>query len=684
MNRLILFIGAFFLLFAFSCSQKEPVEEKEAIVDSIINMSAWVYDSRMDKDASYRKLVKILAEQPNLSIRPKFNIYGSLCYYHFYKKDLNKALLYADSMVLVLQKSNEPDKYLRELAQGYYSKGDILFYLGSYDESYQNYYRAKEIISSNQDNCLSSDYSYRIGMVLYRQAKYAEACYFFTTGYSEGSSCVQNFAQIYRQQELLNNAALCYSKQNKIDSALIAYNRALAYINQNDIIADKKTFFSIARGVVYGNIGTEYFKQKQYQKAEEFLIKSIEINDKPYFENNDAALTQIKLGKLYLETNNLPKAVKLLAKLEIALKKINLPEANRDYQFLMSTYLGRIGRTAEAYAYLSRYVLMTDSIQRQLDKMRSSNINERFRNLDSQTEIGLLKRETELKDIYLYLSIVFVLMTLAIVLLIYFNWKKSRNNVKKLTELNNEIFLQKQKLEDTLQNLEISNKEKDSILRAVAHDLRNPIGGISSLVNMIMEDGEEDDESLLKHQLIRETCDNTLKLINELIEASENQNTQQIIDHRSITNLVEVVNNAIELLNFKAQEKQQYIQFEMPVKPILISINKEKIFRVVSNLISNAIKFSEENKTIEVILSQKKEEILVEVIDHGIGIPLHMQDKIFQVFTAAKREGTNGEKSYGLGLSICKQIIEAHGGKLNYRPNKTRGSNFLFSLPLDQ
>lgn len=671
---------AFFVLCALACKDKKKIDKANASIDSIINLSSWTYVDSKDREKSVRQLDSILQHNPELDASARFKIYGNLCsYYYVHKKNMAKAMRYADSMILVIEKSGNYENYIRELALGYYSKGDVLFAVGRYDDAYKNYYRAKQILALKKDSCTSSDYSYRIGMVLYKQAKYADAAYFFNQGYLESENCVQDFAQVYRRQELLNNAALCYAKQNKTDSALQAYNKALAYIDQNDTFSDKKTFFDMARGVVYGNIGGEYFKKKDFKEAEFFFKKSIAINGRPGYENADGALTKIKLGKLYLKLNRLDEIKKILQELRLSLGKLNSSEVTRAYNQLDAHYQAKAGNVVAAYDHLSKYLEMTDSVQNELDKLRATDINEHFRNLDSQSEIDYLKREKQWQGVYLFVTVVFSIMAIIIILLIVFYWRKSRNSVNKLTELNNEVSLQKLKLEETLIELEKSNGTKDSILRAVAHDLRNPIAGIDTLVDLAMLEEEKSED---KHLLIKQACANALQLINELIEAAENQNLDQSANKWIQTDLVRLIADAIELMQFKANEKQQQIHFKTTAPAIDVKINEEKITRVLDNLMSNAIKFSDEGAEIMIEAEVKDNMVLVAVKDHGMGIPQEMQADVFQLFTSAKRPGTKGEKSYGLGLSIAKQIIEAHGGQIWLESNAIAGTTFYFSLPI--
>jgi signal transduction histidine kinase len=109
--------------------------------------------------------------------------------------------------------------------------------------------------------------------------------------------------------------------------------------------------------------------------------------------------------------------------------------------------------------------------------------------------------------------------------------------------------------------------------------------------------------------------------------------------------------------------------------------SREKLWRVVSNLIGNAIKFSPTGASINVSMEQRAGGIRIAVKDEGIGIPPDMQEKIFDLFTEAKRPGTAGEQAFGLGLAISKQIVEAHGGRIWFESGTTKGTTFFVDLP---
>jgi signal transduction histidine kinase len=146
------------------------------------------------------------------------------------------------------------------------------------------------------------------------------------------------------------------------------------------------------------------------------------------------------------------------------------------------------------------------------------------------------------------------------------------------------------------------------------------------------------------------------------------------------TDVNELLRDAVAALGCKANEKQQkiIIDYLQPASNILG--NKEKMQRVIINLVTNAIKFSETGSEIYVAATRLDGSIRIKVADQGIGIPDNLKGQVFDMFTEAKRIGTAGEKPYGLGLSICRQIVEAHDGKIWFTTTKGKGTSFYVEL----
>ena len=463
------------------------------------------------------------------------------------------------------------------------------------------------------------------------------------------------------------------------DSALTYFNKALAFIDKNGFrYPDRKLHLESAKGVVYGNIADIYIKQKKYAQAADLLKKSIAINLKPGYDNHDAELTEIKLGQIYLNLDQKDLLLNLLAKIRTQLDTVKNDDAEADYNRLLGNYYERKNELKQALAHIQKYNLLKDSIAQRASILMQTDVNQQLSNYEKQHEINILSNDNKLQAIYLCVSVFFAAMALIIVFLVYRNWTRSKQDLETVNLLNRQINNQNHVLEKAFNELNTSSQEKDRILRTVAHDLRNPIGGIASLTTMMSEDDYTAEHKELIN-LLKETSFNSLELINEILEATNMNAVALNLEQIEINSLV---SNSVELLRFKAAEKGQKILLDILNMQQELYISREKIWRVISNLISNAIKFSPTGGEIQVKIAEVNGKIIIAVQDHGIGIPDNLKDEVFTMFTTAQRPGTSGEKSFGLGLSICRQIMEKHYGKIWFESESNIGSTFFISLPI--
>ena len=174
--------------------------------------------------------------------------------------------------------------------------------------------------------------------------------------------------------------------------------------------------------------------------------------------------------------------------------------------------------------------------------------------------------------------------------------------------------------------------------------------------------------------MIKVSAKNSLELVGDLLNRNsfKGELTKEPID------LKEMLQYSISMLTTKAEEKGQRIDFF--AKSIVRPVNRAKIWRVMSNLITNAIKFSPNHAVISVSLEKKDDKALIIIKDHGIGISQSDKNEVFSMFSEAKREGTAGEEAFGLGLAISKQIVESHNGKIWFESEVGKGTTFFVEL----
>jgi signal transduction histidine kinase len=240
-------------------------------------------------------------------------------------------------------------------------------------------------------------------------------------------------------------------------------------------------------------------------------------------------------------------------------------------------------------------------------------------------------------------------------------------------------FENQYKLEQAYRHLSDSKNEKERILNVVAHDLRTPISGISGITKLMLQDTAISTEHKELLSLIEDASASSLKMIKELL--STNINTMEKSKFKNVE-ANKYFAQAIKLLAFSSQEKRIQLHTNYLDYPVYINIDTDLIDRVIANLINNAIKFSVPHSNIYISLAINDSTFTFTIKDEGIGIATEDQERIFDMFTAAKRKGTAGEKSFGLGLSICKQIIELHNGTIHVTSELGKGTSFLVKLPV--
>ena len=594
--------------------------------------------------------------------------YESIGNFYFDQGKQKLALDYADSGLNVLKQYGLENKYSHDYVGSLNFKGKVLYAHGDYAEAFDYYFRGKQVAEQLKDTCTLAQYTYNLGMACYNQKKYADAAGYFKQTFAYTKVCKGDFPNA--MQEFIDNIALCYEKLQMWDSAVFYYDSTLSYLEVHKAGLAGTQFKEKAEGVVYGNLGTVLLRMGHTDSAIAYLKKSYEIDLPWNYDPGDALLTHLKLAEAYLGKNDLGLTAQALQMLQKELDTIrhNI-DADCKMQQLTYQYYEKKGDETEAYKHYKSYSSLKDSIWQNDRKQLQADAGSELNKKQQQYEILQLQKNNQMNHLYLWV-IVFCLVTAMLIgTLVYVNYYKSKKNVAVLKALNNQISLQKTELEK-------KNKEKDRILNIVAHDLRSPVSGIAMMADMMLEDNrfipQQDFYTMVKNSSL-----NSLALINELLGV-RTDDLQDMKKERM--DILPVVKECADFYKYKAIEKHIAINLSLPEGAVMVAVNKEKISRVLGNLLANAIKFCKVGGTIKVMVAEGKGKVVIGVQDNGIGIPEKMLAQLFDMFTAAKRNGTAGEKSFGLGLSISKQIVEAHGGRIWVESEEGKGSTFFVDL----
>lgn len=206
-------------------------------------------------------------------------------------------------------------------------------------------------------------------------------------------------------------------------------------------------------------------------------------------------------------------------------------------------------------------------------------------------------------------------------------------------------------------------------VQSAAHDLKNPIASMRSIVN-ILEDSLKLEENKQLVDYLKQSCDFAQKIIEDILVAE--QISEEALNYSS-EDFDLVVAHCLSHFSNELNKKEISLSTDLAFGRT-IRIDRSKFERVLHNVVSNSIKFSHSKTSISVSTALCDNRLKLVVKDNGIGIPALLQDRIFDRFTTARRIGTAGEKTTGLGMYITKQIIELHGGTIQLESDEQTGT----------
>ncbi len=227
-----------------------------------------------------------------------------------------------------------------------------------------------------------------------------------------------------------------------------------------------------------------------------------------------------------------------------------------------------------------------------------------------------------------------------------------------------------------------SNK-KNSVLNILAHDLAGPLGMIQNLSGLLADQLKDHQDEDTQHvlQLIERISKQGSDMLREFMNQEFLESSHTNLVTRRV-NLVEKMREAmIEYEILGVELLPLAVNFVSSADEIFLEIDDLKFMQVITNLISNALKFTPDGGSITVSLEEVGDAVLVKVADTGIGIPERLQENLFDKFTPARRPGLKGETTVGLGLSIVKTIVEWHRGEIWFESTEGKGTTFFIRIP---
>lgn len=588
----------------------------------------------------------------------KIIILNRLSSAHSYS-DSKKCLQYAKMALSLSKKIN----YERGVASAYTNFATYYFLKSDFPTSINYNYKSLQIFENLHDEKGISKANNGLGTIYVEFKNYKLALSF----YNKALKASQEIKDRKSVAIYLNNIGDVYLRMREYPKALYYFDKA---IKMN--VYEKSSYQS---GINYTNIGITLNFLKQYKKSIEASNKSIAIynNDSSLFN----AFNKLELGKsyYYLALGQKGTAQNTLLQKSLDYSNEALITFDREESLIdirdTYLYLSKIYKTKNnskmALYYFEKSSDLNDSIfsnenKTQIEFFKSQREIELR---DKKIEIQNLKIKNEARKVYLLYTITAaILILLSLFLWLYIS--KRKTNLQ-LSEKNKLIL-----------NI---NKQKDKFFSIIAHDLRGPFNGFLGLTELLAQDIDDMEKEEIQFAAVnmRSSAVNLNRLLENLLEWSRMEQGLIPFSPQNIR-LLPLVNECISTLQDEANKKSIQIIKIIP-EEVLIYADHHILQSVIRNILSNALKFTQRNGTIKIQAKEYKKSILISITDTGIGMEAKILDNLFKLGVKTNRNGTENEPSTGLGLILCKEFVEKHGGKIWVESEVDKGSTFYFCFP---
>lgn len=485
------------------------------------------------------------------------------------------------------------------------------------------------------------------------------------------------FHQAYKIDRLSLNKTQMANDLTGIGDAFFKlenYTKALGFYEKA-----KENYFSDYNldgvGVSYINIGKAYSSQQKYAKAIENYNKALDNLTKKellYYVGN----ANLELGKAYYnlamedksaKTKNLNLSLQYSNQAINTFNKIKTFDKINECNLELYKAYKETGNHKLALEYHEKYLKVkeTDLTYKTNIKLGELKTKREFELKDKKIEIQKLKIKSDSRKVYLLISIMITTLILLSVFLWLYLSKRSRNK----------LLLEK--------NMEISNanKQKDRFFSIIAHDLRGPFVGFLGLTEILSTDIDtmEKEEIQFLAVNLKSSAQNLENLLENLLEWSRME--QGLIPFTpSKNNLRQITEECISISQAAIAKKEIQIQNKIADDTIVFADNY-MLHTIIRNVLSNAVKFTPKGGIISIQSKKDSKNTIFSITDSGIGMNAKMIENIFKLDVRTNRKGTENEPSSGLGLILCKEFMEKHGGKIWVESEENKGTTFYCSFP---
>lgn len=552
--------------------------------------------------------------------------------------------------------------------------GDIYSSLGDDTQAMEAYYHGLEFAEETADSTFLAVGYNNVGLMFHNLEDYEQANYY-----------LQKAEEISRNLNFTVNLRRVMVNQGNLNSRLENFDAADRYYEQA-LQLSRETNNPVSEIRVLFNIGESEARKGNTQRAAE-LFNQVYREAENIGTVEGLFLSATSLGDLAREAGNLSGAIRWYERANEIVSSGNFTALQvTAYENLYRIYK-EAGDYPTSLEWLEQFNDLNESLRSSEKNRQMAEYEIRFNMKRAEQEAEILEARQERTQSQLRLQQWLIGFSFGGTLLLIFTAIVLVRSNSRQEKTNSELKTSNQKLStlnDTIQKqnkqLEQVNQIKNKLFAIIAHDLRGPLSSLQSLLYLIREHELSKDEMDEISASLERNLQENASMMDNLLAWAKSQMSGIQINTRSF-NLKRCVHTVTDHIKFQTEKKQITLNIDVP-DDLEIEADYDMIKLVIRNLVNNAIKFSTGGGTISIEAEQAEDEdhVQIKVRDNGIGIKKEDQEKIFSTHHFTRR-GTDNEKGSGLGLTLCKEFIEKHNGRIWFETKEKKGTTFIIALP---
>ena len=585
----------------------------------------------------------------------KMKANNSLAHYHSDRGEQKKAIqnyLQAKKLAEELEDYESLLSIMNNLGHEYSFQGQL-------DKSLRTFYEAIELAEEEQNLDLLSILHEAVAQLFIAEERYSIAL----ERYKTIDSINEAIGNPVFQAETWSNLASVYSKTGQSERALHTINKSIAIFRKNKI-TDWLAYAYSVKGEVYEEKGNYPWALHWYDKCRQLHQ---ELDD----PRSEIELYQ-GLAKTYYGLMDYDEALKYAQKAIGIARQIN----DFDGQKTTTETLYKIHQARNEYELALDHLHWNKLLSDSLAKIRLKRVQELVQ-ADAIHEANISNEKKYQQKDYkqrAQLGLAVLLVVLVLLVSVFFLMK----NHKKLVQLFDELKIKTQNLRKREQELRDISKARDQLFSIIGHDLRSPIGALQGMLNLLDSGEIAKEEFVAFLPKLKGDVDHISFTLNNLLSWGQAQMDSTITKSATVT-ISRKIEDQIKLLSDAAAKKSIKVINEVSDET-KVWADTHHVDLIVRNLLSNALKFTPDHGLISFHAEDRKGYWQICVKDTGIGMDENTMNSLFQKETNRTTYGTNNEKGTGLGLALCKELVQRNNGDLWVESAPKKGSSFYFTL----